>query len=454
MRSLFLRIFVSFGLGALAIGAILVALALTTDPRRAMFQRHEGQLSQLGTELLAAAREDVPPPYPERPRSRGGERGAFLFRGGEGPLGGVRAPPAVRRLAAETTATGERRVQAGRHGVWLALPLDDDYVLVAEVPPPSRLDRLLDPYGLVLRLGAALAVVLAVSWLLARSLAAPIRELRRATRRLASGDLGARVVPALGNRRDETAELGRDFDRMAARIEDLVAAQQRLLRDISHELRSPLARLGVALELARQKAGAEAALSLDRIGREAERLNDLIGQLLALTRLEGAGELPVREEVDLAELLQEVARDADFEARGRNCSVQVEACEPARVTGIPELLRRAVENVVRNAVRFTAEGTAVAVSLRQTAAGAARIEVRDRGPGLPEAALLEVFRPFYRVADARDRGTGGAGLGLAIAERAVRLHGGTIRAENEPDGGLRVTIELPKSTAPTARASA
>ncbi|MEW6487465.1 MAG: hypothetical protein AB1578_06075, partial [Thermodesulfobacteriota bacterium] len=146
MRSLFLRIFVTFGVAAAAIGAILVTLALTTDPRRALFQRHEGRLAHLGAELLAAAREGATLPGPDRPRSRGGEPGAFLFRGGEGPLGGGRAPPAVRRLASETAATGERRVRAGRSGLWLALPLEDDHVLVAEVPPPSRLDRLLDPY--------------------------------------------------------------------------------------------------------------------------------------------------------------------------------------------------------------------------------------------------------------------------------------------------------------------
>lgn len=450
MRSLFGRIFVSFGIAAAAIGAILVALALTTDPRRALFQRHEVQLARLGAELVAAAREGAPLPGVEGPRARRGESSAFLFRGGEGPMGGGWVPPAVRRLALEAAATGERNVRAGRNGLWLALPLEDDYVLVAEVPPPSRLDRLLDPYGLILRLGAALGVVLAVSWLLARSLAAPIRELRRATRRLASGDLGARVSDALGKRADETAELGRDFDRMAARIEELLEAQRRLLRDISHELRSPLARLGVALELARRKAGSEAAADLDRIGREAERLNELIGQLLTLTRLEGAGELSAREEADVVRLVQEVARDADFEARAHGRTVELEAWEPVRLVGNPELLRRAVENVVRNAVRFTAEGTAVTLRLGAAAGGGARIEVCDRGPGLPEAALADVFRPFYRVADARDRGSGGVGLGLAIAERAVRLHGGSIRAQNRREGGLRVTIELP-ARAPGSR---
>ncbi|MHB8766625.1 MAG: ATP-binding protein [Deferrisomatales bacterium] len=445
MRSLFLRIFVSFGLAAVAIGAVLVALALTTDPRRAMFGRHEARLLALGGQLVAASRGGGA--LPEAEARRPGRGAAFLFRGAEGPLGGSHAPPMVRRLAAEAAATGERQLRPGRHGLWLALPLEEEYVLVAEVPPPSRLERLLDPYGLGLRLGAALAVILLASYLLARFLAAPIRELRRATRELAEGDLGARVGPALGGRQDETGALGRDFDRMAGRIEGLVGAQQRLLRDISHELRSPLARLNVALELARQKAGAEAGGSLDRIGREAERLNELIGQLLALTRMEREGGPGERVPVALDELVAGVAQDADFEARGRGRSVAVGRCDGATAEGSPELLRRAVENVVRNAVRFTAEGTAVEVSLARTAEGAARIAVRDRGPGVPPEALTELFRPFYRVADARDRQTGGTGLGLAIAERAVRLHGGTIRAANAPGGGLEVTIELPSAGA-------
>jgi two-component system sensor histidine kinase CpxA len=250
----------------------------------------------------------------------------------------------------------------------------------------------------------------------------------------------------LGKRFDETAELGRDFDRMAARIEALLTTQRRLLRDISHELRSPLARLNVALGLARPKAGPEASPALDRIDREAQRLNDLIGQLLTLAALEGGGEMGKPTRVDLRELVCEVVGDADFEALSFNRSVRLEEEEPLTVTGSAPLLRSAVENVVRNAIRFTAEGTSVEVrlSLREAPHGAvARIAVRDHGPGVPEEALTSLFEPFYRVAEARDRQSGGAGIGLAITQRAVTLHNGTVRAANVPGGGLEVVLELP-----------
>ncbi len=451
MRSLFLRIFLTFWAAAVLIGATLVVVALTHDPRAAAFRRHEQRLVRLGQELVAAyeAGGGAALPAPSLRRRDGGEAPIFLFRGGDGPLSGAFAPPPARRLAADAAETGERQFRRSRRGVWVALPLapspsgEDPYVLVVEVPPPSRLELLLDPYGLTLRLGIAFAIIGVVSFFLARSLAAPIRELRRATRQLADGDLTARVGPALGRRRDETAELGRDFDRMAGRLEALVEAQRRLLRDISHELRSPLARLGVALGLARQKAGAEAGAALDRIEGEAARVNELIGELLTLARLEDGGDGLAREAVDLGALVRRVVADADYEARSRNRSVRLAEGARVELSGVPELLRRALENVLRNAVRFTAEGTEVEVALVRGAAGAARVTVRDRGPGVPEAALGELFRPFYRVADARDRQSGGVGLGLTIADRAVRLHGGTVRAENAPEGGLVVTLELP-----------
>ncbi|MBE0618263.1 MAG: two-component sensor histidine kinase, partial [Proteobacteria bacterium] len=252
----------------------------------------------------------------------------------------------------------------------------------------------------------------------------------------------ARVGPSLGGRRDEVAVLGHEFDRMAERIETLVEAQKRLLRDISHELRSPLARLNVALGLARQKAAAAAESSLDRIEREAERLNELIGQLLTLTSLEGGAEGIARETLDLTGLVCTVTADADFEARGRGRSVQMGACAAVAIQAAPELIRRALENVIRNAVSFTAAGTPVEVSLEQEGA-VARVTVRDHGPGVPETALEAIFRPFYRVADARDRQSGGTGIGLAITDRAVRLHGGSVRAENAPGGGLAVILTLP-----------
>jgi signal transduction histidine kinase len=282
---------------------------------------------------------------------------------------------------------------------------------------------------------------------LAWHLTSPVRRLREATHRLAAGDLTARVGKDIGRRSDEIADLGREFDRMAEKIDTLMTAQQRLLRDISHELRSPLARLNVALELARRNcATSDAAEPLDRIERESERLNDLIGQLLTLTLLESGAERMDTDRVDLQHLVRDVAEDADFEARNRGRSVAITANEPVTVSGSEELLRRAVENVVRNAVRYTAEETEVGISLvrAQTDGGKrAVITVRDHGPGVPEEALGRLFQPFYRVAAARERLTGGTGIGLAITERAVRLHNGTVRASNHPEGGLLVEISLP-----------
>ena len=215
---------------------------------------------------------------------------------------------------------------------------------------------------------------------------------------------------------------------------------------ISHELRSPLARLSVALDLARKRAGQAAAGDLDRIEREAKRLNEMVGQLLALSRWESNGGRQRAETFDLAALVREVAADADFEAQGRNASVVVAEADACGMKGTPQLLRSAVENVVRNAVRYTAEGTAVKISLRRLSDGGAAeavITVKDEGVGVPEESLRDIFRPFYRMDDSRTRETGGTGLGLAITERAVRLHGGTVTASNAPGGGLLVELRLP-----------
>ena len=315
----------------------------------------------------------------------------------------------------------------------------DEYVLVAE--PPHRSPALFHPA--VHLLAIILTGGLFCYWL-ARYLTSPVTKLRAATRELAKGNLSARVVPTLKGRRDELASLAADFDEMAEKIETLVNSQRRLLGDISHELRSPLARLNVALELARQRSGAEATTALERIQREAELLNEMIGQLLALTRLESGAEEVRKTEFDLSTLVREIVMDADFEARARKRSVKLESPERCLLVGNEQLLRRAIENVVRNAVQYTAEGTEVNVALACSEQSAV-ITVRDHGPGVPENALGEIFKPFYRVDEARDRDAGGVGLGLAIAERAVRLHGGTVDAANAAGGGLVVTMRLPVS---------
>jgi two-component system sensor histidine kinase CpxA len=275
----------------------------------------------------------------------------------------------------------------------------------------------------------------------------PMVRLRAATRRLAAGDLTARSGAPASTRRDEVAGLMRDFDAMAERLELLVKAQSRLLNDISHELRSPLARLNVALGLARQRAGVESADMLDRIELEASRLNELIGRLLTLARLEDGEQRVPQTPVPLDELVSSVAEDAEFEAQQRHCHVHTVIPEGEwGVRGNDSLLHSAVENVVRNAIRYTAEGTSVEIELtrEKRASGAeAVLRVSDSGPGVPADALGKLFEPFYRLDDARGRLTGGVGLGLAITERAVRFHGGKVSAFNRAAGGLVVEIRLP-----------
>jgi two-component system sensor histidine kinase CpxA len=281
---------------------------------------------------------------------------------------------------------------------------------------------------------------------LARYLTSPISKLRATTQTIASGDLTARVGPSLGKRRDELTALGHDFDVMAERIEALLISQRRLLGDISHELRSPLARLNVALGLARDGRNEDRETALLRIEQEAETINDLIGQMLMLSRLE-SGALNIRAEAfNLDTLVQQVADDADFEAYSRDCSVVVTHSQECEIQGSIDLIHSAIENVVRNAIRYTAPGSEVNVSLyREHLDGNefALIRVRDHGPGVPTHNLNDIFRPFFRVGDARDRESGGTGLGLAITARAVKLHGGAVTAMNHPDGGFIVEISLP-----------
>jgi signal transduction histidine kinase len=282
-------------------------------------------------------------------------------------------------------------------------------------------------------------------WFVSRHLTKPLHRLSEAAAGIAEGRLSTRVDPSLKMRRDEIADLARNFDGMAERIEALVTGQRRLLGDVSHELRSPLARLIVALSLAKQGPPEEAAENLERIGTEALRIDALIGQLLALTRIDSGVDRGSPAPFDLTALVQEVASDGDFEARARNRSVVITQADPCTVNGFEEPLRSAVENIVRNAIRHTAEGTAVSISLEMNP-GRAVLRVRDYGPGVPPSMLSDIFQPFRRVANGDSEGANGksdgAGLGLAIAERAVNIHRGTIRAINAPEGGLIVEIVL------------
>jgi two-component system sensor histidine kinase CpxA len=277
----------------------------------------------------------------------------------------------------------------------------------------------------------------------------PVIRLRRAAGELAMGKLNARVAwpksQAAIFAGDEIDALIHDFNHMAERLESLVDAQKLLLRDVSHELRSPLARLSVALELAREDADPATTAHLDRIERETERLNLLIGQLLTLSSMEALEKVENFEPLSLNSLIERMIPDAEYEARQRQCSLAFNAEDECMIAGNEELLYRAVENVVRNAIRFTESGSEVEVKLRAAKNGArqAEIEVSDRGPGIPESQLEAIFRPFYRVDNARSPDTGGFGVGLAIAERAVRLHNGELSALNREGGGATIRITLP-----------
>jgi two-component system OmpR family sensor kinase len=309
---------------------------------------------------------------------------------------------------------------------------------------PPRHDHQLFP---IEPMAAGVLASLIFAALLARYFSRPIRGLRGAFEAAATGDLTVRAAPMMGKRRDELADLGRDFDTMADRLRALMDAQRRLLHDVSHEMRSPLARMQAAIGLSRQQPEKIPA-TLVRVEREVERIDSLVGELLTLARLDAGVGAAKPEELSVDGLTADIADDARFEAQAVGRDVAFEGGAEAIVEGNPELLLRAIENVIRNAVKHTAPGTTVTV--RSTLVPETRqwrLEVLDHGPGVPADQLETIFEPFFRGADGS---ADGHGLGLAIARRVVQTHGGTIRAFNRDPGadegvssGLRVEIMLP-----------
>jgi len=372
--------------------------------------------------------------------SRRGDVRLFVVDDGGHDLLGREVPKDALAHARQVADTGESevaRVSLADGSAWLLF-------IPVEARPLWR--RVLFPGGPpspLLPLAAGTVASLVFGALLAWYVARPIRHLREAFSALSQGRLETRVAPLIGARRDEVADLGHDFDRMAQQLQTLIDAQRSLLHDVSHELRSPLARLQAAIGLARQSPQ-KLESSLARIESEIERLNELVGQLLTLSRLGATvgGELLERPEpIDLVDLVGAVTADADFEAQASGRSVVFEGRGevPARVR--VELVHRAVENVVRNAIRHTAAGTTVEVTLApEPATNGVRIRVADRGPGVEEDELESIFEPFYRGRGSPGRGFG---LGLAIARRAVEAHGGTVRAWNREAGGLVIDMFLP-----------
>lgn len=297
--------------------------------------------------------------------------------------------------------------------------------------PPFRGPGTFLPYYLWI-----LLVIGVFGYALALHLARPLRRLRDAVDRFGHGDLATRIG---SKRRDEIGELGRAFDLMAERIDSLMTSERRLLQDVSHELRSPLARLGFAVALARSNDDRDAAM--DRIQKDVDRLSTLVDELLHLYSAEGDPQTRQVEDVPLDELLGALVDDCVLEAEAKDCRLEFHAEHPVVVQGDRELLHRAFENALRNAIRHAPERTPIEIDVR-VQADSASISIRDHGPGVPEPMLDAIFEPFQRVARDRSRSSGGVGLGLSIARRAIELHRGRVQARNAHPG-LRVTFTLP-----------
>jgi two-component system sensor histidine kinase CpxA len=320
------------------------------------------------------------------------------------------------------------------------------YILLLYLKPDLlQIGEVLWGEGLPFSISLVLLVTL-LCFALAYHIASPIHSIQSTARRVAQGDLKARVPPPVSRRYDELAALAKDFDSMVSRLDSLIQTQKKLLNSVSHELRSPLARINLSLALLRTRVSADSDDLFQRLDRDIERIDLLMGQLLTLSRLEAGFSSAEREDVDFAQLLEEVAADGNFEAQALGKSVGLETSGSIIVPNAdPHALRSACENVVRNAVRFTRPGSDVQIVLRVDRSAPelrALLSVRDHGPGVPEDSLQAIFEPFYRVNGDRET-TGGNGLGLAIASEAIRLHRGTIRAENLRPSGLEIIIQLP-----------
>jgi two-component system sensor histidine kinase CpxA len=428
--SLFLRIFLSFWLAMLLLAGSLVLLQRfyggeVAEQVEKLLQARAEAAAVLWQEGGSSALRHWLQRQPERHRlALVDAAGKSLLRR---PL-----PRHLREWLPREITAGVSRIRQRHLMISVQLPgVTPELFLVTEVDP-GRLQTM--PFWV--RALMTVLVIGLISLLLARMLTRQVRPLRLAAQRMAEGDLNGRVEL---KGKDEISALGADFNLMAERLNDLLQSQRQLVRDVSHELRSPLARLRVALELAERSEDRKKALG--RIEKEADELERLITELLSLARLESGQSGFERQRLRLDELISKVVKDADFEAQANDKRVSYTPQEIS-VVGDGVLLRSAVENVVRNAVRHTPERSSVEVSL-SAEAGVCVIRVKDGGPGVPESQLQAMFEPFTRTTEARERGSGGFGLGLAIARRAMRVHGGDASARNHPQGGLEVSLRMP-----------
>ncbi len=443
-HSVFWKIFLWFWLTMIAmLVTLFLAFAVTVDPsdflseRRALFR--ELEIAARKMELLS--RTSVHLPIPHFPGS-----GYYLFDSEGNVLGSasiseelISAYNKTRKRSDPTITFRRGVVVVGPQRIYLNSAPYELY-LTKEMPMLVhwRVKQVLARQWHLVILALVVSFFLCV--VLARYLVGPIRNLQRAARKLARGDLEARVEGRVNKRRDELGELARDFDHMAEQVGSLMFAKERLLRDVSHELRSPLTRLQISLALARRKTP-HAQAEHGRIEREIERLDQLIGQIIHFSRIQHNLANMTCEKIALNAMLQKLVDDGNFEAQARSKAVLLKEAQAIELVGVREFLSSAVENIIRNAIRFTPQGSQVEVRLSRVN-GAARINIRDYGPGVPDEALQDLFEPFFRVDETRGKENDGTGLGMAIASTAVVTHKGTIKARNAKPG-LEVIISLP-----------
>ncbi|HEX3144810.1 MAG TPA: ATP-binding protein [Pyrinomonadaceae bacterium] len=460
MSSLFVKIFLGFVVVVILVGTSLETSSILANYYEVRWQGVLHSIMPMEAEKCARMYEQsgkqAVEDYLDEMQKQKGVRFYFFDEDGNSLIDRG-APEIILKLAKnkealERTAHQNLSMVDPRRGIGMRLvpgPSGKRYVLAFQ-QSPNMIMPVSEAVGThpYLRLLVVGLLGTGLCLLLTLHITRPIRRLRAATQNIASGKLKTRVDKSVRRRHDEIGMLGQDFDQMANQIEALVAAQRELLGDVSHELRSPLARMIVALGLLKQASPDEAVEYVNRINTEAERLDKMIGQLLTLTRIESGAELAQREKFDFTNLVQEVAADGDFEARAHHREVKVTRADTCTILGIPEMLRSAIENVVRNAIRYTPEGTTVEIALERLAESDEKVllTIRDHGPGVPKIMLAGIFQPFQRVPTAENNSEG-AGLGLAIADRVVQMHNGQIRALNADDGGLIVEITLPISGA-------
>ena len=446
MHSLFWRIFLTFwlALALILVGTVTVAVDAALRwrserpslPYEELYSKAAQVFEAGGGEALKQWIQDLSPPALRARTFVLDSAGHDLL---ERPLPAYPAPGRARpaRARADSGPIGRSLMLVGSDGRTFR-------VIVTPGPfrgPARRFGELELPGVRAATLIIALVVSAVVCFFLARYLTAPVDRLRDATQRITAGDLNVRVLPSLKGRKDDLGLLAADFDAMAERVRSLIESKQQLLRDVSHELRSPLARLQLALSLA-QRGDTGTSENLARIGREADRLEQLIARALLLARLERPALGIESERLDVAALLEEIVADVAIEADARRSRVNLKTTGTLELMGDREALRSAFENVLRNAVRYSPTGSQLQVSAQRIDASI-EVEIRDQGPGVAEKDLALIFEPFYRVDPARGRTEGGEGLGLAIAARGVALHRGSIAARNVQGAGLSIRIVLP-----------